>query len=485
MIIESIMYFGIGFLVAALIALTIIPLVHSRAVRLTIRRLEDSIPHSVAEIQADKDALRAEFAMSTRRLEITIDELKTKYANQRAEIGTKGDAVNRLQIEREAQKVAVAALKAEVVALSERLIAADKEIEAVKSRSHTDVVSLAPNEDQVGEEAPSVGPLNDAGEAHRGQYLSVVRKDGFARGKRSIGIEASGNFARFAAAAVIGAGTAFAWQQYDADGARSAFTSISPLGWWVSLSTTKPRHGDVTDRQAGSTLPPVSAHDAEPPQPAPVDAPPGSAAAMSPELGKVAATLEQSQPAEPDTKRETSSPPLQSGPVSSKRERTSTEGWTLREMTDGIAILEGPTGRWRVTPGDTVPGMGKVESYIRSNGQWIVATSSGLITMPIRQTSSSTLQSNTTPLPETNSKSIEDWTLREVTNGTAVLRGPSGILKVTTGEAAGGLGKVTAIVRWGQGWVVVTSAGYCTSTPQEHADRTCKPYSGAMSASGP
>src|SRR5262245_43195821 len=220
MIIESIMYFGIGFLVAALIALAIIPLVHSRAVRLTVRRLEDSIPHSVAEIQADKDALRAEFAMSTRRLEITIDELKTKHANQRAELGKKGDAVNRLQIEREAQKVAVAALKAEVVALNERLIAAGKEIEAVRSRSHTDdLVSLAPNEDRMGEEAPSVGLVNDVGEAHRrGQHLSVVRKDRFARGKRSIGIEVSSNFARFAAAALIGAGTAFAWQQYDAEG---------------------------------------------------------------------------------------------------------------------------------------------------------------------------------------------------------------------------------------------------------------------------
>ena len=482
MIIESIMYFGIGFLVAAIVALAIIPLVHSRAVRLTVRRLEDSIPHSVAEIQADKDALRAEFAMSTRRLEITIDELKTKYANQRAELGKKGDAVNRLQIEREAQNVAAAALKAEVVALNERLIAADEEIEAVRSRSHTDdLVSLAPNEDRVGEEAPSVGLVNDAEEAHRrGQY----KKDWFARGRRLIGIEASGNFARFAAAALIGAGAAFAWQQYNAEGATSTLRSISSLGWLLTMSTTKPPHDDVTARQAGSTLPAVSAHDPEPPQPASVDEPPAGAAAISPEPGKVAATPEQSQPAEPDTKRETSSPPLQSGPV--QREQAALEGWTLREMTDGIAVLEGPTGRWRVTPGDTVPGMGKVESYIRSNGQWIVATSSGLISMPTRQnTSSSTLQSNTTPAPETNAKSIEDWTLREVANGTAVLQGPSGIQKVTTGDAVGGLGKVTAIVRWGKGWVVVTSAGYCTSTPQEHADRTCKSYSGAMSATGP
>jgi len=468
--IESIMYFGIGFLVAALVALAIIPLVHSRAVRLTVRRLEDSIPHSVAEIQADKDALRADFAMSTRRLEITIDELKTKHTSQLAELGKKGDAVNRLQIEREAQNVEVAALKAEVVVLNERLIAAGEEIEAVRSRSHTDdLVSLAPNEDRA--EAPSVGPVNDADEAHR---------RGLARARRSIRIGASGNFARLAAAALIAAalisaGAAFAWQQYSAEGARSA---ISSLGWLLSMSTTKPPHADVTARQADSTLPAVSAHEAEPPQPAPVAEPSPSAATISP--GSVAASLEQSQPVEPDTKRETSSPPLQSDPVTPEWKPTTLEGWTLREMTDGKAVLEGPTGIWRVTPGDTVPGMGKVESYIRSNGQWIVATSGGLISMPMRQNpSSSTLQSNTTPAPETNAKSIEDWTLREVANGTAVLQGPSGILKVTTGDAVAGLGKVTAIVRWGKGWVVVTNAGYCTSAPQEHADGTCKPYSGA------
>jgi hypothetical protein len=76
--IESIIYFGIGFLFATLIGVTVIPLIHTRAVRLTIRRLEDSIPQSMAEVQADKDALRAEFAMSTRRLENRVEQLLNK-----------------------------------------------------------------------------------------------------------------------------------------------------------------------------------------------------------------------------------------------------------------------------------------------------------------------------------------------------------------------------------------------------------------------
>jgi hypothetical protein len=68
LMIESIMYLGIGFLAASISVLAVVPIVHTRAVRLTTRQLADTMPSSVAEIAADKDLLRAEFAMSTRTL---------------------------------------------------------------------------------------------------------------------------------------------------------------------------------------------------------------------------------------------------------------------------------------------------------------------------------------------------------------------------------------------------------------------------------
>jgi hypothetical protein len=52
-VIETIMYFGIGFLCASLLGLIVVPLVHNRAARLTTRRLEAATPLSMAEIQAD------------------------------------------------------------------------------------------------------------------------------------------------------------------------------------------------------------------------------------------------------------------------------------------------------------------------------------------------------------------------------------------------------------------------------------------------
>src|SRR5258708_19814151 len=95
--IESIMFFAGGFLVAGLLALALISSVHHRAVRLTQRRLQDAMPVSVTEIQADRDKLRAKFAMSARRLEMTVEQLEAKVTNQQGEIARKSEAIARLK----------------------------------------------------------------------------------------------------------------------------------------------------------------------------------------------------------------------------------------------------------------------------------------------------------------------------------------------------------------------------------------------------
>ena len=119
--IEALMYMGIGLLTGCLIGLAVMPLVHDRAVRLTIRRLERALPHSIKEIEADKDLLRADFAMSTRRLELSNEQLRSKTASQLAELGRKSDILNRLKAQRDVLKVEVLGLKAQIAALKKRL----------------------------------------------------------------------------------------------------------------------------------------------------------------------------------------------------------------------------------------------------------------------------------------------------------------------------------------------------------------------------
>ena len=119
--IEPIMFVGIGFLLAGLLVIGVIPLVHARAERLTTRRLEALTPLSMAEIQADKDQLRAEFAMSTRRLEMSVEQLKAKTTNQLTEIGKKSDAIGRLKLELGEKTATLFALEAKEKQLADEV----------------------------------------------------------------------------------------------------------------------------------------------------------------------------------------------------------------------------------------------------------------------------------------------------------------------------------------------------------------------------
>lgn len=56
------------------------------------------------------------------------------------------------------------------------------------------------------------------------------------------------------------------------------------------------------------------------------------------------------------------------------------EGWILREVYDGVAMLEGRNQRlYEIGPGETLPGVGRVEAIERRGRNWVVVTNKGLI----------------------------------------------------------------------------------------------------------
>jgi hypothetical protein len=67
---------------------------------------------------------------------------------------------------------------------------------------------------------------------------------------------------------------------------------------------------------------------------------------------------------------------------------TTIEGWTVLDVRGGTAVLEGPDGVRMATRGDTVPGIGRIDSIVRWGNRWIVATASGLIATPQQNLSS-------------------------------------------------------------------------------------------------
>jgi hypothetical protein len=57
-------------------------------------------------------------------------------------------------------------------------------------------------------------------------------------------------------------------------------------------------------------------------------------------------------------------------------------GWTVVDVRDGTAVLEGPEGIRMAARGDTIPGVGRVESIVRWGSRWVIATAGGLIATP-------------------------------------------------------------------------------------------------------
>jgi chromosome segregation ATPase len=95
--IQSVMLVMLGFLTAGLLASLFAPALHRRAARLTTRRIESTMPLTLSEIEADKDQLRAGYAVKVRRLESALARSKDKSAGQLVEISRLHMAIAAIQ----------------------------------------------------------------------------------------------------------------------------------------------------------------------------------------------------------------------------------------------------------------------------------------------------------------------------------------------------------------------------------------------------
>jgi DNA repair exonuclease SbcCD ATPase subunit len=153
--IEWLMFGALGFLLGCLLALMLAPPLWNRAVKLTTRRLEATMPMSLIDIQADKDQLRAEFAIELRKVEVALDKSKEKAARELIEANKRrveiqmlnteiADAKGKLQEGENANRVLQQTIKRRLPDLDRRLKAAKKalaELEAVNAELRNTVAS--------------------------------------------------------------------------------------------------------------------------------------------------------------------------------------------------------------------------------------------------------------------------------------------------------------------------------------------------------
>lgn len=171
--VEPIMYLAIGFLVSMLLGLMIVPLVHGRAVRLTTKRLEAEAPLSIAEIQADKDHMRADFAMSTRRLELNIDRLRHKSITQAADIGRKTETIQRLQHDLEERAATAAAIDLRLADLKSKLETAEAMINTLNGTIQSHEASLADRQAEANRLANDLSTTEKSAEERQEQLTKA------------------------------------------------------------------------------------------------------------------------------------------------------------------------------------------------------------------------------------------------------------------------------------------------------------------------
>src|SRR5262245_11626384 len=91
------MLVALGFFAASLLGLLVASAFWSRAVRLTTARIKQSMPVSEPEIRADRDRLRAEYAIKVHKLEMQLDQAKLERARQLIDINRRDASISTLE----------------------------------------------------------------------------------------------------------------------------------------------------------------------------------------------------------------------------------------------------------------------------------------------------------------------------------------------------------------------------------------------------
>jgi len=155
LMIEWFMFGALGFFLGCLLGLMLAPPLWNRAVKLTTRRLEATMPMTLADIQADKDQIRADFAIQLRKVEVALEKSKEKAARElieankrRVEIqmlnGNLDSVKGELQEAENANRVLQQTIKRRLPDLDARLKAAKKalsELETVNAELRNTVAS--------------------------------------------------------------------------------------------------------------------------------------------------------------------------------------------------------------------------------------------------------------------------------------------------------------------------------------------------------
>jgi predicted RNase H-like nuclease (RuvC/YqgF family) len=118
---ETLMFIALGFALALVLVLLFGHTVWNIAMRLGARRQAKQIPTAMLELQADRDRLRADHAMMSRKLELRLEDIKTRMTEQMAEVSRHRNRVQSMVQDLEKRDETLKIRDREVAALNAQL----------------------------------------------------------------------------------------------------------------------------------------------------------------------------------------------------------------------------------------------------------------------------------------------------------------------------------------------------------------------------
>lgn len=150
--IELVLVFLLGMLVAGLIWLVLLPAFWRRAVRLTTERVERGLPLSTNEIHAEQDRLRAEHGVALARMQRAVDRAQADLSAAKAETGERLKAEAGFHDTIAGERRRIVALEAEIGGLKVEIQTRDLKIEELaeaRDLAHATIAGLEAQRDAL------------------------------------------------------------------------------------------------------------------------------------------------------------------------------------------------------------------------------------------------------------------------------------------------------------------------------------------------
>jgi len=172
---EIIMTFALGFLIASGIGLALAVPLWRRAVNVTQKRLHASSPVSLDDFNADKDRMRAEFAMSARKLEMSVENLRKKAETRLAELDKRERQVTALNEQIEEKSGLTAKQVEEIAILKQQLADAESSLQRRTSELGELRSRLTEAQNVLARQAVAIREANSLVEGHRDEIEVLSR----------------------------------------------------------------------------------------------------------------------------------------------------------------------------------------------------------------------------------------------------------------------------------------------------------------------